>query len=298
MRKMRICAGVALNTGTSACPIAWGKVKGAVIVEHGQKLPWDMTLDSLAELAHADRPKRIYPVKTFVEFAKDGGEMQVAAVGYGGNKASGMNALTETFTLDDFYEGLNAGVLKSSNYPFDVYFWDEKNVLYGMNDGTDVMAGIPMSTVYTTPTEHPTSSAAAGMTISFAFADAQGFYEHFDYVQLDFSLKGLDGLVAVELALVDDTGEYKVVEHYGGYDRTPLVGDALAKAAAQVFDPAPQSATYADGVVKLVQAAPAKAKSGDGAAAAAAIKSVTLKAPSVLYANGVKGIEWVKTTGS
>lgn len=291
MRQIRQCAGVALNTGASACPIAWGKVKGAIIVERGQKLPASLTYDALEELAHQPRPARIYPVKTFVEFAKEGGEMQVAAVGYGGNKASGMNALTETFTLDEFYDSLNAGILKSSNYPFDVYFWDEKNVLYGVNDGTDVLAGIPMSTVYTTPTEHPTSSAAATMTISFAFADAQGFYESFDYVQMPFSLKTLGGLVEVEWAKVGD-GKYKAVERYGGYDRTPLLGDAIAKAAQTLFKPAPQSCSYADGVLTVVPAAQAaKAKAGEAADAPAEMPSIVDSA--ALYAAGVKGVEFV-----
>lgn len=282
MRKIRQCMGVNLNTGVSSCPIAWGKVKGAIIVEHGQKLPADVTQDALEQLAHADRPQRIYPVKPFVEFAKDGGEMQVQAAGYGGNQASGMSAMTQTFTLDRFYDSLNAGLLKSSNYPFDVYFWDDKNVLYGYNDGTDILAGIPMSTVYATPTEHPTSSAASTMTVSFAFEDAQDFYEHFDYVQLDFSLKSVDGLVDVDWVKAGENA-YKVIEHYGGYDRTPLVGEAIAKAATDVLDNPPTSATYANGVITVVP------QTTGGKAA-----DPSLKAPSVLYAHDVTGIEQVK----
>ena len=39
MRKIRTCKGGRMNTGSSACKIDWKKVKGAIMVEHGVKLP-------------------------------------------------------------------------------------------------------------------------------------------------------------------------------------------------------------------------------------------------------------------
>ncbi len=108
MRKTRICDSAEMNTGGSACSVDWGKIKGAIIVEHGKKLPADLTPEKLAELCHADRPDRIYPILTFVEYAKSGGEAQVSAVGYGSNQYNGLNAQTDTFTLPRFDEILNA----------------------------------------------------------------------------------------------------------------------------------------------------------------------------------------------
>ena len=43
MRKTRICDSAEMNTGGSACSVDWGKIKGAIIVEHGKKLPADLT---------------------------------------------------------------------------------------------------------------------------------------------------------------------------------------------------------------------------------------------------------------
>ena len=80
-----MCESAEMNTGGSACKVDWGKVKGAILVEHGVKLPANITADELEKMCHADRPGRIYPIHTFVEYAKNGGEAQVSAVGYGAN---------------------------------------------------------------------------------------------------------------------------------------------------------------------------------------------------------------------
>lgn len=62
--KTRSCESSQMNTGGSACKIDWGKVKGIILVEHGIKLPEDLTAEKMAELCHADRPNRIYPITT------------------------------------------------------------------------------------------------------------------------------------------------------------------------------------------------------------------------------------------
>ena len=50
MRKIRTCKGSRMNTGSSACSIDWKKVKGAILAEHGVKLPADITGEKLLEL--------------------------------------------------------------------------------------------------------------------------------------------------------------------------------------------------------------------------------------------------------
>ena len=112
MKKIRTCAGTHINSGSSACKIDWSKVKGAILVEPGTKLPDDVTAEKLAEMCHADRPGRIYPISPFFEYAKNGGEAQISAVGYGPNQFNGLNAQTDTFTLAGFDEVLNAQLLK------------------------------------------------------------------------------------------------------------------------------------------------------------------------------------------
>lgn len=277
MRKTRTCDSAEMNTGGSACSVDWGKIKGAIIVEHGKKLPADLTPEKLAELCHADRPERIYPVLTFVEYAKSGGEAQVSAVGYGPNQYNGLNAQTDTFTLGRFDEMLNAELLRCANKQWDVYYWDSNKMLIGYNDGTDILAGIPMSAIYPSSTPFSTSGAKSTMTVNFAHFDAEDSQLNFDYVKLDFNpgnvIKGL-----TEIMLVEETsGKYKIVECIGGYDRTAEFADALSTGAAEVFTGV-TSASYENGLITITP--------GEG--------EISVKQPSVLYTNDIKWVEFIK----
>ena len=279
MRKIRNCASAQMATGVSKCQFDFGKLKGAIIVERGKKLPADLTAEKLEEACHADRPDRVYPIFTFVEYAKNGGEPQVGATGYGPQGVTGVNARTDALTMDKFYEALNASLLKTMNTPYDVYFWDDKKMLYGCNDGTDVLAGIPMSTIYPTVTDHPTSSAKSTMVVNFCHEDAQASMENYDYIQLNFDPKNFAvGLVAVELVAVDGS-KYKLIESIGGYDRTAEFGSLIASGATTVLGNV-TSATYnaEDDTLSIVTK-----DSG----------VPYLKAPSALYEAGIKGIEQV-----
>ena len=203
----------------------------------------------------------------------------MSAVGYGGNGVTGISAQTDTFTVDKYSEHLAASLTKNMNNRYDAYYVDEDNLLIGINDGTDVLAGIPMSTVYPTVTPHPTSSAKATMTVSCCLEDARAAIENFDYVQLDFNpLEALTGLVLVDL-VESVSGKYKVIESIGGYDRTPEFGAALASGAASVISGI-TTASYADGLLTLTVSTGA---------------TPSLKAPSVLFTNDIAGIEWNKT---
>lgn len=274
MRPTRNCFQADFNSGKSGCPIDYGKIKGAIIVPAGEKLPAGFDGDDLREACHADVPNRIYPVITFVEYAKNGGEPQVSAVGYGPNKVTGINAQTDTFTLDEVDYGLNAELLKSKNVKRDVYYFDENGVVYGVNDGTDVLAGIPMACIYPTIVPHPTSSAKESLTVSFCHVDAEKSQQNYDFITTDFHLEdSLIGLVPVEL-VKDGDNKYHIVEKIGGYDRTAEFGPTVATKASSVIDGI-SAATYADGALTLTVT--------QGATPA-------LKAPSALYDNGIEGI--------
>jgi HSP20 family molecular chaperone IbpA len=274
MRPIRNCFKNAFNSGVSKCQIEYGKIKGAIIVNHGEKLPAGFDADALAEACHADAPSRIYPVLTFVEYAKNGGEPQTSAVGYGPNQVTGLNAQTDTFTLDSVDYGLHAQILKSMNTPRDVYYFDENNTIYGINDGTDSLAGIPMGSVYSTITPHPTSGNKEQMTISFAHEDAEFSQSNYDYQTTDIDLRGcLVGLTSVDL--VKDGNSYHIVEHVGGFDRTEEFGATIAQNASSVLIGA-SSASYANGVLTITLAS--------------GTTTVALAKPSVLYDNGIEGI--------
>lgn len=277
MRSIRTCESAQLNTGGSMCQIDWGKIKGAILMEHGQKLPAELTKDKLLELCHADRPERIYPILPFVEYAKNGGDPQVSAVGYGANQFNGLNAQTDTFTLPRFDETLNAKLLQCATKEWNAYFFDEKR-LYGYNDGTEILAGFSMSTVYPTATPFSTGSAKSTMTVSFCHTDIEDTYSHIDFIDLKINLKNvLKGLTEV-LLTSKEANKFVLVEKIGGYDLTPLFGDVIAKAAATVLNGA-TSATYASGIITVVPS------NGGGV--------VSLKSPSVLYENAIKFIEGV-----
>ena len=274
MRPTRNCFQADFNSGKSGCPLDYGKIKGAIIVPAGEKLPAGFDGDDLREACHADVPNRIYPVITFVEYAKNGGEPQVSAVGYGPNKVTGINAQTDTFTLDEVDYGLNAELLKSKNVKRDVYYFDENGVVYGVNDGTDVLAGIPMACIYPTIVPHPTSSAKESLTVSFCHVDAEKSQQNYDYITTGIHLEdSLIGLVPVEL-VKDGDNKYHIVEKIGGYDRTAEFGATIAANASAVIDGI-SAATYADGVLTLTVT--------QGA-------TPSLKAPSALYAKGIEGI--------
>lgn len=281
MRKTRTCTGANLNTGVSKCHLDPEKVKGAILVPHGTKLPAEFTATKAKELCHADRPGRIYPILPFVEYAKNGGEPQVSANGYGPSQMTGISALTYTFTMDKFYPELNASLTKAANKAWDAYFFDEKNVIYGLNDGSDTLAGIPMSTVYSTPTPHPTSSAAATMDVSFAIEDARFYFENMDFMQLDFVIsRSLVGLTPVELAKVGSSGnDYKLIEKVGGYDLTSTYGPIISENPTLV-GASSSGVTYNASAETLTI-------STTGATVPA------LAAPSALLDKGIEGIEQV-----
>lgn len=275
MRKLRQCEGTQINSGSSMCRIDWGKILGAIMVEPGVKIP-EFTAEALKQLCHADRPGRIYPIGDFVEYAKSGGEPQVGATGYGPNQFNGLNAQTDSFTLPKFDEMVNANLLKGASLEWDVYFFDKDRV-YGYNDGTEELAGLPMSTVYPTPTPFSTSGSKSQLVVNFCHADIEDAYKNIDFVEIDFNAnKVLKGLTEVVL-IKDADNKYKLVEKIGGYDVTAKFGEEIAKGAQTVLIGA-TSAEYKDGKLTIV--------AEDGA-------TPKLAAPSILLEAGIEYIEGV-----
>ena len=62
MRKLRTCDTAQLYTGVSKCAPDFGKMRVAILVKPGTKLPEDLTADKLEKLAHASRNERIYGI--------------------------------------------------------------------------------------------------------------------------------------------------------------------------------------------------------------------------------------------
>lgn len=269
--KTRECKTAAINTGSSMCPIDWGKIRGAILVEPGNVLT---DFEKLEEACHADRPKRIYPILGFVEYAKNGGEAQVSAVGYGPSGYNGISSQTDTFTLPRFDETLNANLIKGANKKWEVYFFDDKHI-YGYNNGKE-LAGIPMSSVYPTATQFSTSGSKSTMTVSFCYEDIEDTLVHLDFAEIDYvAFRNLKGLTSVKLVKqTSPENSFKLIEVVGGYDLTPLYGSVIATAASTVLNGA-TTAKYESGALTITPS------TGE----------ISLKAPSVLYTSEIKWIE-------
>jgi hypothetical protein len=254
-----------------------GKMFGAIVVAANTKLPAELTAEKLEELAHADLHERVYGIVKFTEYAKNGGEPQTAANGYGPEEFNGFSARKDTFTMNRFYPELHASITRAANMERGVYFFDENNVLYGVKDGTDTLAPFDMSCIYSDATPHPTSSAKATQTVTFCYSDAKQAVVDFDFVKLDFNpMKLTLGLTEVILKKTTDAGSaYKIYEKVGGYDVTEIYGPLIAEAGSTVINGSTSAATYneADNTITIA---------GTG--------TVSLKSPKVLYQNDIKGI--------
>lgn len=273
----RKCPGVAtFNTGSSVCVLDPGKIKAIILTIHGHKIPTEKTAEAFEKACHADRPGRIFPIKTIVEYAPSGGEAQTSATGYGPTKVTSYSAKNDVWTLQDYDASLKANIMAAKNVAFDAYFVDENNVVYGVNDGTEDLAGIPLSGVYPGGQDWDSSGTEANLTIATMFKDYEKYVKNADVRAYDFDVvDALKGLVYVDLVSTE-SNKYKLIEHFGKLDITEYYGELLAKNAEEVLIGA-TSASYADGVITTV---------GEG--------SITLASPSVLQESGITGIEaWV-----
>lgn len=273
MSKYRTCAGMStFNTGNSVCPLDPGKVKAIILMTSGQKLPADLTAEALEKLCHADRPNRIYPLKTIVEYAPSGGEAQTSAVGYGPTKITGYSPKTDTWTLESADLSIKANLAKARNAQFDAYFVDDNNVIYGIQSNDGTLAGVPMTGVYPGGQDFTSSGQNATLTVTTMFKDYEKFMKDMNVVVCDFDVvEALHGVVFVDFVKEGDGNSYKILEHYGKLDITEYYGEALVQNKATAL-PDASDVTYADGVLTITGAA-------------------SLAAPSVLQEAGIVGIE-------
>ena len=277
MSRLRTCKTDSFFSGQSVCEIDYNKVKAMILVEHGTKLSYD-SLSDLRAMCHADLPERAYGFPAIVNWEPSGGEAQISQVGYGPNAYNGMSARTDTFTLDAYRHYLRAQILANANEVFDMYLIDLQNNLYGLNDGTDTLAGIPV-TIYPSGNDHPGATDKASLVVNVAYQDVEYYMLHLDVEPLEYdALSGVFGLMPVTLEKIGSSGNnYKVVEYEGKGDATAKYGALIAENATDVLDGV-TAATYdaANNVLQLTvtqNATPA------------------LKKASVLCTNGIYGIE-------
>lgn len=278
MSRIRSCASNSFFTGKSVCEIDYDKIKYLLLTKHGVKLQYD-TIDNLRAMCHADLPNRAYGFPQIVNWEPNGGEVQTSQVGYGPNVYNGVSARTDAFTVDKFRHYLRAEILKNVDEEFDMYLIDAKNNLYGLNDGTDELAGIPV-TIYPSGNDHPGASDKASLAVNVSYVDVEEYMMKLDVVPLDYAARSaVYGLMPVTLEKVGSTGNnYKLVEYYGNGDATAKFGELISDNVASVLNGA-TAATYdaTNNYITVTLASDSTAP--------------TLKAASVLEANGIYGIE-------
>ncbi len=270
---IRTCAGLAnFNTGNSKCQLDPGKVKAIILTVHGYKLPTSVTAETLEAACHADRPARLFPIKTVAEFEASGGEAETSTLGYGPTKVTGYSAFSATWTVEEYDGSLKANIMRIKNTAMDAYFVDENNVVFGMSDDTDYLAGIPLSGVYPGGQDWDSSGTEANLTITTMFKDYEKYIKNADTRSYDFDVTdALSGLVYVDFVSTD--GGYKVVEHYGHLDVTEYFGQLLADNSDNALPNA--TAVSYDSSTNVLTI------TGD----------TTLASPSVLQQAGIIGIE-------
>lgn len=269
----RKCPGLAtFNTGNSVCVLDPGKIKAIILAIHGHKIPADKTAEAFETACHADRPNRIFPMKPIVEYAPSGGEAQTSAVGYGPTKVTSYSAKNDVWTLQDYDASLKANLMAAKNVAFDAYFVDENNIIYGMNDGTEALAGIPLSGVYPGGQDWDSSGTEANLTVATMFKDYEKYIKNADIRAYDFDVvEALKGLVYVDLVKVGGENTYELREHFGNLDITEFYGDLIATNSETAL-PGGTGVAYANGKIT-------------------ATGSPKLAKPSILQGVGITGIE-------
>lgn len=278
MPRIRSCKSEgSFFTGQSVCEINYDKIKSMVLVPHGSKLNYESAA-SLRTACHADLPNRAYGFPTIINWETSGGEAQISQTGYGPNAYNGVSARTDSFTLDAFRHYLRAQILANANIVWDMYLFDLQGNLYGLDDGTETLAGIPVN-IYPSGNDHPSASDNEELVVNVLYQDAEYYMLHLDVIQLDFDpLPAIYGLMPVTLEKIGTTGSnYKVVEYYGKGDATARYGSLIATAASSVLNGA-TAATY-DADNNLLQITLTQGSSAP-----------TLKTASVLCTNGIYGI--------
>ena len=278
MSRIRTCAGNNFFTGKSVCEIDYDKIKSLILMKHGVKLSYD-TLANLRAACHADLPNRAYGFPTIINWEPNGGEAQTSQVGYGPTYYNGMSARNDALTLDKFRHYLRAEILKNVEETFDMYLIDKANNLYGLNDGTDTLAGIPV-TIYPSGNDHPGASDKESLVVNVVYEDVEEYMINLDVVPLDYRANtAVYGLMPVTLEKQGTEGSnYKVIEFYGKGDATAKYGALIAEEVSNVITGA-TAATY-DSTNNYITFT-----------LSSGVTAPTLKKASVLETNGIYGIE-------
>lgn len=267
--KSRSCKIEDFHSGASHCEIDHGKIKAAILVKHGITLGTDLIDDPTG----ASHTGKYHVIKTFCEYAKNGGEPQFSSVGYGPEKMTGYSSMQDQFTLEEYSESLVANIVAVGNSKYDVFYVSEDGIIYGcgFEKGSAKMCGFPLSSVSVTPTPYSSSGSQATAVVNFSHADAKKSLMYTSYIKTDVDCDELVALTPVDVVKTGTgSNSYKILESVGGYDVTALF--AVSTRLTEIF-PGATAVTYENEELNIVG-------------------EFKLADSNVLFSRGISGFVW------
>lgn len=268
------------NTGVSKCPVKPEYIKAIIAVMHGHKLPATLSKEEIEKACHADMPARIYPLVNIVEYAPSGGEAQVSNTGYGPSSITGYSDTADVFTFDDSDVQRRASILANMNTQFDIYYVDDNNVVWGVEDAEAGDGEFPLKgfccTLGLGGQPFRSSGSQAQDTVTVYIKDWKQQAQKMASVNATINLKQVleeSGLRFVEFVAVEANKYQLVDKNASNLDITPWYGKLIADNAEKCIVSSHTAVSYQDGLLNITGEAPVLAK------------------PSVLQEAGVIGIE-------
>lgn len=228
---LRNCVSGDFVTGGSHCSIDHDKIKMALVYRNDGVTDYAKLIADPSELQSAIADGVVKVIKTFCEYAKNGGEPQTSSVGYGPENLTGYSPMTDQFTLEDYNEALVSSIVKhGSSQNMYVLYVDEDNNIYGCMIDDEHIEGFPLNFISVNATPYSSSGSNAQVVVNFAHKDTKLSLEKANFIHSNFDLLSCEPLTPVTIVQQPGSASgsitVKIVESYGYYDVTALFGSA------------------------------------------------------------------------
>lgn len=217
------------------------------------------------------------------EYAPAGGEVQTSQVGYGPVIITGYSETSDQFTMYDSDVQRRASIISNLNTAFDAYYVDDDNIIFGVEDDAAgenefPMKGFPLSGIGLGGTKFKTSSSAATDVLTLYTKDYAQNESKFMAYPVGFSLVTKLEVSGIRLVqwVKQENNKWKLIDKSTKSDMSNYYGDTMKSKATTVFTGV-SSVTYEEGEFTFTFTSGTTVPK--------------LKAPSVLQANGIVGIE-------
>src|SRR5699024_6831655 len=198
-----VCAIDIANTGVGDCPLIPKHITGMFIVPKDFRLEpsdFDNLQEVLQDLAEDSNPSdRILPIHGFVGIEDNTEDLEVETLGYGGLAPIREGRYDLTFRMGQGGVCLLRSLRKLNGRSLRVLLYDADGVLFGAQDGSD-MVGIPLEMFYALPmTLSDGSSTTTSFNVRLVF-DASYLNDSLAFVETKtdgFLLQEISGLLDI-----------------------------------------------------------------------------------------------------